>query len=108
MPLDENSWMVGDITPARFFEIPNDNLWEASMSGLGGRYRIWDYIRQKSELPPAVFSPPATNESVSRNRPPNRYPAQFAKHLQLVHDYEDIQLILFDRATDIDRIFQSG
>ena len=39
--LDENSWMVGDITPARFFEIPNDNLWEASMSGLGGRYRIW-------------------------------------------------------------------
>ena len=31
--LDENSWMVGDITPARFFEIPNDNLWEASMSG---------------------------------------------------------------------------
>ena len=24
-----------------FFEIPNDNLWEASMSGLGGRYRIW-------------------------------------------------------------------
>ena len=46
-------------------------------------------IRQKSELPPAVFSPPATNESVSRNRPPNRYPAQFAKHLQLLHDYED-------------------
>lgn len=39
--LDENSWMVGDITPARFFEIPNDNLWEVSMSELGGRYRIW-------------------------------------------------------------------
>lgn len=39
--LEENSWMVGDITPERFFEIPNEDIWESSMSGLGGCYRIW-------------------------------------------------------------------
>ncbi len=39
--LEENSWMVGDITQEKFFELPNEDIWENSMSELGGRYRIW-------------------------------------------------------------------
>lgn len=39
--LEENTWMVGDITRERLFEIPNENIWETSMSELGERYRIW-------------------------------------------------------------------
>ncbi len=39
--LEENTWMVGDITPKRFFEFPDKHFWETSMSELGGRYRIW-------------------------------------------------------------------
>ncbi len=33
--------MVGDITQEKFFELPNEDIWENSMSELGGRYRIW-------------------------------------------------------------------
>ncbi len=39
--LEENTWMIGDITRERFFEIPNEHIWEMSMSELGERYRIW-------------------------------------------------------------------
>ena len=39
--LEENSWMVGEITSEMFFELPNLNIWEDSMNALGGRYRIW-------------------------------------------------------------------
>lgn len=39
--LEENTWMVGDITNEQFFDLPNENIWELSMSELGGRYRIW-------------------------------------------------------------------
>ncbi|MEI3154632.1 MAG: YqgE/AlgH family protein [Odoribacter sp.] len=39
--LEENTWMVGDITQEKFFEQPHGDLWESSMSELGGRYRIW-------------------------------------------------------------------
>ncbi len=39
--LEENTWMVGDISNEAFFRIPNESLWESSMSDLGGRYRIW-------------------------------------------------------------------
>lgn len=39
--LEENTWMIGDITNKKFFELPNTDLWESSMSELGGRYRIW-------------------------------------------------------------------
>ena len=39
--MEENTWMIGDISQKRFYEIPNDNIWEISMSELGGRYRIW-------------------------------------------------------------------
>lgn len=39
--LEENSWMVGDITRERFFELSDEDCWERSMSELGGRYRIW-------------------------------------------------------------------
>lgn len=39
--LEENTWMIGDFTRKKFFELPSDELWESSMSELGGRYRIW-------------------------------------------------------------------
>lgn len=39
--LEENTWMVGDIDRERFFTLPNEEIWEHSMSELGGRYRIW-------------------------------------------------------------------
>lgn len=39
--LEENTWMVGDITREKVFRLSNDNIWEESMSELGGRYRIW-------------------------------------------------------------------
>lgn len=39
--LEENTWMVGDITKQKFFGSSYENLWESSMSELGGRYRIW-------------------------------------------------------------------
>lgn len=39
--LEENTWMVGDITDEKFFKVPNEDIWESSMSELGGRYRIW-------------------------------------------------------------------
>lgn len=38
--LEENTWMIGDITPESFFELPDENIWESSMSKLGGSYRI--------------------------------------------------------------------
>ena len=39
--LEENSWMVGDITRERFFGSSHEDIWERSMSELGERYRIW-------------------------------------------------------------------
>ncbi|MDE5610936.1 MAG: YqgE/AlgH family protein [Odoribacter sp.] len=39
--LEENSWMVGDITRERFFGLSDEDSWERSMSELGERYRIW-------------------------------------------------------------------
>ena len=39
--LEENTWMVGDIACPDVFELPNEHIWEKSMSELGGRYRIW-------------------------------------------------------------------
>lgn len=39
--LEENTWMVGDITSIDFFRMDNNSLWESSMSALGGRYKIW-------------------------------------------------------------------
>lgn len=39
--LEENTWMVGDITSEGFFDVENEDLWESSMSALGGRYKIW-------------------------------------------------------------------
>lgn len=39
--LEENSWMVGDITRERFFGLSDEDGWERSMSELGERYRIW-------------------------------------------------------------------
>lgn len=39
--LEENTWMVGDIRCEDVFELPNEQIWENSMSKLGGRYRIW-------------------------------------------------------------------
>lgn len=39
--LEENTWMIGDISRQRFFKLPNGDIWEVSMSELGGRYRIW-------------------------------------------------------------------
>lgn len=39
--LEENTWMIGDMTRERFFSLPNQDIWEVSMSELGGRYRIW-------------------------------------------------------------------
>lgn len=39
--LDENTWMIGDITREKVFNVPNEEIWETSMSELGERYRIW-------------------------------------------------------------------
>lgn len=39
--LEENTWMIGDITSERLFGHEDENMWESSMSELGGRYRIW-------------------------------------------------------------------
>lgn len=39
--LEENTWMIGDITNKQFFELQDKEMWEKSMSELGGRYRIW-------------------------------------------------------------------
>ena len=39
--LEENTWMVGDISCEGVFELPNEQIWEKSMSELGERYRIW-------------------------------------------------------------------
>ena len=39
--LEENSWMVGEITQKQFFELPNPRIWESSMKALGGRYQVW-------------------------------------------------------------------
>lgn len=39
--IEENSWMVGNIAKERFFDVSDNELWEKSMSELGGRYRIW-------------------------------------------------------------------
>lgn len=39
--LEENTWMVGDIGCQDVFELPSEQIWEKSMSELGGRYRIW-------------------------------------------------------------------
>ncbi len=39
--LEENTWMVGDITREQFFKLQDKQMWEQSMSELGGRYRIW-------------------------------------------------------------------
>ena len=39
--LEENSWMVGEISREQFFELPNIGIWESSMRALGGRYQVW-------------------------------------------------------------------
>lgn len=39
--LEENSWMVGDITAVDMFGKADENMWEKAMSRLGGRYKIW-------------------------------------------------------------------
>lgn len=39
--LEENSWMVGSMGRDRLFQLPWAELWEKSMSDLGGRYKIW-------------------------------------------------------------------
>lgn len=39
--LEENTWMVGDITNGELFVSSDENVWEKSMSELGGRYKIW-------------------------------------------------------------------
>lgn len=39
--LEENTWMIGDITGVKFFDLEKEGLWESSMSELGGRYKIW-------------------------------------------------------------------
>ncbi len=39
--LDANFWMVGSMEFRQFFDTPTDKLWEKSMKGLGGKYKIW-------------------------------------------------------------------
>lgn len=39
--LEENTWMVGGMSREKMFELPSEQMWETSMSELGGRYRIW-------------------------------------------------------------------
>ena len=39
--LEENSWMVGQISGEGIFHRSPDGLWEKSMSELGGRYKVW-------------------------------------------------------------------
>lgn len=39
--LEENSWMVGNMGRDRLFQLAWSELWEKSMSDLGGRYKIW-------------------------------------------------------------------
>lgn len=39
--LEENSWMVGDVTKEDMFRVSPASMWERSMSGLGDRYKIW-------------------------------------------------------------------
>jgi putative transcriptional regulator len=39
--LEENSWMVGNMERTRLLQLPWSELWEKSMSDLGGRYKIW-------------------------------------------------------------------
>lgn len=39
--LEENSWMVGNMGRDRLFQLSWSELWEKSMSDLGGRYKIW-------------------------------------------------------------------
>lgn len=39
--LEENTWMIGDVSRQDVLELPAECLWEKSMSELGERYRIW-------------------------------------------------------------------
>ncbi len=39
--LEDDSWMIGRISQERFFKFSAEELWEKSMSELGGRYKIW-------------------------------------------------------------------
>lgn len=39
--LEENSWMVGNLTSDQIFTLPNNQLWKSAMNDLGGKYRIW-------------------------------------------------------------------
>ncbi len=39
--LEDDSWMLGRISQERFFKFSAEELWEKSMSELGGRYKIW-------------------------------------------------------------------
>lgn len=39
--LEENSWLVGDITKPDLFNLSEKGMWEKSMRELGGRYKIW-------------------------------------------------------------------
>lgn len=39
--LEENTWMIGDVSRQDVLELSAECLWEKSMSELGERYRIW-------------------------------------------------------------------
>lgn len=39
--IKEDSWLIGDIASEVLFQIPNRDIWEKSMSELGGKYKIW-------------------------------------------------------------------
>lgn len=39
--LEENSWLLGDMTADRFFRLSDKDFWEKSMRGLGERFKIW-------------------------------------------------------------------
>lgn len=39
--MEDDTWMVGDITKEYMFTLPDENIWENSMRGLGERYKVW-------------------------------------------------------------------
>ena len=39
--LEENSWMVGNLTSEQIFTMSANQLWKSAMNNLGGKHRIW-------------------------------------------------------------------
>ncbi|MCC8174592.1 MAG: YqgE/AlgH family protein [Odoribacter sp.] len=39
--LEENSWLIGNISREDFFNLPEAEIWEVSMRKLGGKHKVW-------------------------------------------------------------------